>query len=254
MWLMLADQPGFEAGDFSHLRFAQVAGGLPSEDLLSRWRARGVVLQSAYGGTEMGPSVTMMPREFAQTHPGSCGRAVPFSHVRLVGEDGFDVPAGTSGELWVKGPAVSPGYWHGERERDAAWAEGWLRTGDVAWCDDDGFYYLVDRVNDMYKSGGENVAPAEVERVLATHPNVLDVAVTGVPDERWGQVGRAYVVVRPGGAVTLEELREHCARSIARYKAPRSLVVVDELPRNSTGKVSRTALPKHFATAWIQDA
>jgi fatty-acyl-CoA synthase len=108
--------------------------------------------------------------------------------------------------------------------------------------DSDGYYYLVDRVKDMYKSGGENVAPAEVERVLTAHPDILDVAVIGVPDPTWGEVGRAFVVVRPGATVTLEALREFCAERIARYKAPRSLVVVDDLPRNPTGKISKPAL------------
>ena len=247
MWRMLADQPGFEAAEFSHLRFAQTAGGLPAEELLMRWRARGVVLRAAYGGTEMGPGVTTMPGEFAQSHPGSCGRAVPFSHVRLVGEDGTDVLDGQQGEIWVKGPAVSPGYWHGGQSQAVPRPDGWLRTGDVAWRDEDGFFYLVDRINDMYKSGGENVAPAEVERALATHPDVLDVAVVGVPDEHWGEVGRAYVVIRSDSTVTLSELREHCGQTIARYKAPRSLVVVDELPRNSTGKVARALLREHFS-------
>ncbi|WP_236591835.1 MULTISPECIES: AMP-binding protein [Mycobacterium avium complex (MAC)] len=247
MWLMLANQPGFAAADFSQLRFAQIAGGLPAEELLRRWQARGVVLRAAYGGTEMGPGVTTMPAESALTRPGSCGRAVPFSHVRLVGEDGTDVPDGQPGEIWVKGPAVSPGYWQAGRSPVVDRPDGWLHTGDVAWRDADGFFYLVDRINDMYKSGGENVAPAEVERALLTHSAVADVAVVGVPDEHWGEVGRAYVVLAAGASVTLSELREHCRRTIARYKAPRSLVIVDQLPRNSTGKVSRSALREYFA-------
>ncbi|MFC4948059.1 AMP-binding protein [Pseudonocardia sp. GCM10023141] len=248
MWASLTEQPGFAAADFTALRFAQVAGGVPSLTLLQTWRSRGVVLQQAYGGTELGPAVTGMPRDAVAGRPASCGRAVPYTHVRLAGPDGTEVPTGEVGEVWLKGPSVSPGYWRKDGTVDVARTEeGWFRTGDAAWRDEDGFHHLVDRVKDMYKSGGENVAPAEVERVLVTHPDVLDVAVIGIPDEKWGEIGRAFVVVRPGATLTLDALREHCAERIARYKAPRSLVVVAELPRNTTGKISKAALRAYVA-------
>ena len=243
MWAALSAQPGFAAADFSALRFAQVAGGVPPLELLEQWRDRGVVLQQAYGGTELGPAVTGMPRDAVPERPTSCGRAVPFTHVRLVTTEGEDVPAGEVGEVWLKGPSVTPGYWRSDGPVDTARTpDGWFRTGDAARMDDDGFYYLVDRVKDMYKSGGENVAPAEVERALTVHPDILDVAVIGIPDPTWGEVGRAFVVVRPGASITLDGLREFCAARIARYKAPRSLVIVDDLPRNPTGKISKPAL------------
>jgi fatty-acyl-CoA synthase len=243
MWASLTEQPDFASADFSALRFAEVAGGVPALALLETWRGRGIVLQQAYGGTELGPAVTGMPRAAVAGRPTSCGRAVPYTHVRLVASDGTDAPTGAVGEVWIKGPSVSPGYWRKDGTVDTARTEdGWFRTGDAAWRDEDGFHHLVDRLKDMYKSGGENVAPAEVERVLVTHPDVVDVAVIGVPDEKWGEIGRAFVVARTGTAITLDSLREHCAERIARYKAPRSLVVVDELPRNTTGKVSKAAL------------
>jgi fatty-acyl-CoA synthase len=242
MWLMLSEQPAYARGDFSVLRFAQVAGGVPSKDLLERWNAKGVVLRQAYGGTELGPAVTTMPADEVFNRPTSCGRAVPFTHIRLVGTDGADVIGTAVGEVWIKGPSVTPGYWRRDPRQDGSYVDGWFRTGDAAWRDEDGFYYLVDRFKDMYKSGGENVAPAEVERVLATHPDIVDVAVIGVPDSKWGEVGKAFVVVRAGGAVTLEDVREHCARQIARYKAPHHLVVVSELPRNTTGKIVKSRL------------
>jgi fatty-acyl-CoA synthase len=244
MWLMLSEQSAYETGDFSSLRFAQVAGGVPSRELLDRWNAKGVLLRQAYGGTELGPAVTTMPADKVYDRPTSCGRAVPFTHVRLVGEDGADVAGTDVGEVWIKGPSVTPGYWRRDPEKDGAYVDGWFRTGDAAWRDEDGFYYLVDRYKDMYKSGGENVAPAEVERVIATHPDIVDVSVIGVADARWGEVGKAFVVVRPGATVTLEDVREHCARSIAKYKAPHHLVVIDELPRNTTGKVVKANLRK----------
>jgi fatty-acyl-CoA synthase len=243
MWAALAAQPGFAGADFGALRFAQVAGGVPPRELLEQWSERGVVLQQAYGGTELGPAVTGMSRDAVAQRPTSCGRAVPFTHVRLVTPEGADAPVGEVGEVWIKGPSVTPGYWHRDGSIDRARTpDGWFRTGDAARMDSDGYYYLVDRVKDMYKSGGENVAPAEVERVITTHPDVVDVAVIGIPDPTWGEVGRAFVVVRPGATVTLEGVREFCAGRIARYKAPRSLVVVDDLPRNPTGKISKPAL------------
>ena len=135
------------------------------------------------------------------------------------------------------------GYWRTDGTVDPARTpDGWFRTGDAARVDDDGFYYLVDRVKDMYKSGGENVAPAEVERVIIDHPDVLDVAIIGISDDTWGEVGRAFVVLRPGTTITLDELRDYCGARIARYKAPRSLVILDRIPRNTTGKVAKPVL------------
>ncbi len=242
MWLMLSEQPEFETADFSSLRFAQVAGGVPSLELLHTWNSKGVLLRQAYGGTELGPAVTTMPADQVFERPTSCGRAVPFTNVRLVGEDGTDVPGREVGEVWIKGPSVTPGYWRHDPEHDTSYVDGWFRTGDAAWRDEEGFYYLVDRRKDMYKSGGENVAPAEVERVLATHPAVVDVAVIGVPHEKWGEVGKAFIVARPDATLTLEEVRAYTAERIAKYKAPMHLVLLDELPRNSTGKIQKARL------------
>ncbi|MDT4937377.1 MAG: fatty-acyl-CoA synthase [Pseudonocardiales bacterium] len=242
MWLMLSQQPTFADGDFGSLRFAQVAGGVPPLELLDTWNAKGVLLRQAYGGTELGPAVTTMPADEVYNRPASCGRAVPFTNVRLVAPEGGDVAQGEVGEVWIKGPSVTPGYWRRDSEHDGTFVDGWFRTGDAAWCDEDGFYYLVDRFKDMYKSGGENVAPAEVERVLGAHPDIVDVAVIGVADEKWGEVGKAFVVAREGATLSLESLREFCAERIAKYKAPHHLVVVDSLPRNTTGKIVKARL------------
>jgi fatty-acyl-CoA synthase len=251
MWMMLSDAPAYEHGDFSSLRFAQVAGGVPSLELLERWKAKGFVLRQAYGGTELGPAVTSMPVDQVDVRPTSCGRAVPFTHVRLVTTEGSDATGSEVGEVWIKGPSVSPGYWRIDPATDGSHVDGWFRTGDAAWRDEDGFYYLVDRYKDMYKSGGENVAPAEVERVLATHPGIADVAIIGVPDAKWGEVGRAFIVLRAGATLTLEDVHAHCGDFIARYKFPRSLVIVDSLPRNTTGKISKAELRKSAANLTV---
>jgi fatty-acyl-CoA synthase len=238
----VASTSQFGAGDLSAVRYAQVAGGVPSLALLEQWRERGVVLQQAYGGTELGPAVTTMNRDAVAGRPTSCGRAVPFTHVRLVGDDDADVADGEVGEVWIAGPSVTTGYWR--RPVGTGFTDdGWFRTGDAARRDDEGYYYLVDRLKDMYKSGGENVYPAEVERVLADHPDVVEVAVVGVADEQWGEVGRAFVVARTGATVTLDSLAAHCEGRLARYKLPKSVVVVEgALPRNTTGKVPKADL------------
>jgi fatty-acyl-CoA synthase len=189
----------------------------------------------------MGPSVLALhPSIPEKMEAGSVGRPVPYTSVRLVDGDERDVPDGVEGEIWIKGPSVTPGYWG--MESAAFFTDGWFRTGDVARRDADGFYYLVDRVKDMYKSGGENVYPAEVERLLLEHPSVAEVAIVGVRDERWGEVGLAVVVAASGTSVTIKTLTDAIAGRLARYKHPKHVVVVETLPRNVTGKVDKVAL------------
>jgi fatty-acyl-CoA synthase len=144
----------------------------------------------------------------------------------------------------VKGPAITRGYI--DRAPELDFADGWFRTGDVARVDDAGYYFIVDRLKDMYKSGGENVSSAEVEQVLAIHPDVRDVAVIGVHDDTWGEVGLAVVVPREGANLTLDNLRAVCDGRLARFKQPRRLELVDDLPRNVTGKVAKVALRRQF--------
>jgi fatty-acyl-CoA synthase len=165
-----------------------------------------------------------------------------FVEVRIVDREGHDLPPGQNGELLVRGPGVTPGYWRLPEVTAEAIEDGWLHTGDVAVCDEDGYYAIVDRWKDMYISGGENVYPAEVENVLYGHPAVAEAAVIGVPNERWGEVGRAIVVLAPGAAATAADLIAHCSERLARYKVPASVVFVDVLPRNAAGKVLKQDL------------
>ena len=165
---------------------------------------------------------------------------------RIVDRERRDVPPGEVGELWIKGPGVTPGYWRQPETTAESFTEGWLHSGDVARIDGDGYYYIVDRWKDMYISGGENVYPAEVESVLYAHPAVAEAAVIGVPDPKWGEVGKAIVVVKPGYTLTEEEVLRFCEGKIARYKIPKSVVFVDALPRNPAGKVLKTELRRRF--------
>jgi fatty-acyl-CoA synthase len=245
MYDLIADVPDFATGDFSSLRTAIVAGGRLTATLLDKWRATGVRFSPQYGGTETGPSVTALnPDDVNKAVAGSCGSKVMFVDIRLVDAEGRDVPPGHPGEVWLRGPAITPGYIGREPELD--FTDGWFRTGDVARVDDDGCYFLVDRLKDMYKSGGENVSSAEVELVLAEHPAVAEVAVIGIGHPKWGEVGLAVVVPRAGASLTVEQLRESCTGRLARFKQPQALELLEALPRNVTGKVVKDELRRRF--------
>jgi len=243
----IAALPGFDAADLSHARHFITAGAVATPELLQRWADRGIPLQPQYGGTEMGPMATAMDQQgrwLEKSKAGSTGRRAFHTDIRLVDPDGRDVPDGQTGEIWLRGPSITVGYWR--KSRDDYFTGDWFRTGDAARRDSDGFYYLAGRTKEMYKSGGENVYPAEVENVLSVHPEVADVAVIGTPDQRWGEVGVAIVVPAPGAAPTLELLHEFAGDKLARFKLPKKLVLVEELPRNVTGKVSRDALKERY--------
>ncbi len=228
---------------------AFITGGAPmppklAEDLLTD----GVMWANGYGSSEVGTVFGMpLDRAIARAKLGSCGIAAPCIAARLVGLDGRDVKQGETGEIWLGGPAVTPGYWNQPQANAAAFEDRWLRTGDAARQDEDGFYYVVDRWKDMYISGGENVYPAEVEGALCEIAGVRDAAVIGVPDARWGEAGCAYLVVAPGSPVSAGGIAEHFARRLARYKHPAHLRFVDKIPRTATGKIQKDVLRRQFA-------
>lgn len=247
MYRAISAQPTFNSADFSHARQFIIAGAIAEPELLQLWADRGLPLQPQYGGTEHGPMATAVDSPDAWLHKakaGSTGRKARHTEIRLVGSDGQDVANGETGEIWLRGPSVTVGYWR--KDNAEYFTDGWYRSGDAARCDDDGFYYLAGRIKEMYKSGGENIYPAEIERVFAVHPKVADVAVVGIPDERWGEVGLAVVVAAGDVDPTLDELNESAADRLARFKFPKSLIVVNDLPRNVTGKVSRPALKEQY--------
>jgi fatty-acyl-CoA synthase len=229
-YLFMAQQPGFADADLSSLTRAVVGGAPMPEALLETYAARGTAIVQGYGLTEAAPNVLCLPAEDAVRKLGCAGKPYPFVDVRLSAEE----------ELQVRGPNVFPGYWRNETASSAAFtADGWLRTGDVAECDDEGFYRIKGRLKDMFISGGENVYPAEVEAVLHEHPQVVDAAVVGVPDERWGEVGVAFVVCE---GATEEDLLDWCRARLARFKVPKSFRFVVEIPRNGMGKVQKREL------------
>jgi fatty-acyl-CoA synthase len=241
MYLALAATPRFGVADLTSLRLA-LSGGAPiPESLLRTWLDRGLMIIQGYGLTEASPGTTMLRAADGVRKLGTAGTACFYTDVRVVQAD-RPAAAGVPGEVLVSGPNVSPGYWNDEAATAQAFSEEWLHTGDIATVDDEGFLKIVDRVKDMYISGGENVFPAEVERALYDHPSIAECAVVGVPDETWGEVGRAFVVVRAGETLDTDGVLEHLAGRLARYKLPRSVVFVADLPHNASGKLIKSQL------------
>ncbi|HBK09149.1 MAG TPA: acid--CoA ligase [Acetobacteraceae bacterium] len=242
----MGQHPRFGETDMSRLVFAGVGGAPTPDAILRQWQERGALLQQGYGMTETSPLVLVLDKEDAVRKAGSAGKPMLNMQTRVVGDDGTDAPRGTIGELWVKGPNITKGYWQQPDVTAASFTDGWLHTGDAALVDEEGYYFIVDRWKDMYISGGENVYPAEVENVLYQNEAIAEAAVIGVSDTRWGQVGRAVVVVKTGRALTEDDVVAHCAANLARYKLPHSVVFTEALPRNATGKVHKPTLRKTF--------
>lgn len=240
MYQSLAAQPRFAEADLSGLRHALCGGAPIPETLLHTYLDRGIEIIQGYGLTESSPGATMLRAGEGARKLGSAGTPCFFTDLRLIRPDGTPAAVGEPGEVLVEGPNVSPGYWHNPEATAASFDDGWLHTGDVAIRDDEGYIRIVDRVKDMYISGGENVYPAEVEQAIYTHPVVAECAVIGVPDEKWGEAGMAFIRVHDGRNLTHEELIAHLDGRIARYKLPRETVIVAELPHNPTGKLVRS--------------
>ena len=242
-YLFMSQEPAFATSDLSSLRKAVVGGAPMPEALLATWHSRGVAVVQGYGLTEAAPNVLCLPPEDAVRMQGSAGKPYPFVDVALREErSGRLVDGPGSAELVVRGPNVFTGYWNRPQETEAAFADGWLRTGDLAERDEEGFYRICGRIKDMYISGGENVYPAEVESVLFEHDAVADAAVVGAPDERWGEAGVAFVVLDTGADASGEELREWCRARLAAFKVPREVRFVDVLPRSGMNKVLKDEL------------
>jgi fatty-acyl-CoA synthase len=249
VYLFLSQHPAFDETDLSGIR-SWACGGAPMPvPLLERYAERGVVIRQGFGMTETGPTVFLVDEDHAVSKAGSVGKPQAHVDVRIVDRSGNDAVDGENGELLIKGPAVTPGYWRRPEVTAEAIEDGWLHSGDVARRDEDGYYYIVDRWKDMYISGGENVYPAEVENVLFAHPAVAEAAVIGVADERWGEVGRAVVALAEGAEAAPEELIAFCAERLARFKVPKSVVFVEALPRNAAGKVLKQDLRAAHGTS-----
>jgi fatty-acyl-CoA synthase len=241
---LLQHRDALAAADLSSLRLVLSGGEKMPESRLATVLDLfpGLWFADAYGLTETVSSDTFMPYDRMREKIGSVGRPLPHNQVRVADDDGRSVPPGQVGEVLIRGPKVFSAYWRDPEATARTFVDGWLRTGDMGRMDEDGFLYIEDRKKDMIVSGGENIATPEVERVLWEHPDVVEAAVVGHPDERWGEVPHAFVVLRAGATVTDDELRAFCQERLARFKAPRYFTTVSTLPRNPTGKVLKKDL------------
>ena len=247
MYAMMLADPAIETADLSSLTRCTVGGQTISTATMEEWERRtGAPLIELWGMTELG-GVGTTHAFYAHNVHGSIGVSLPGTEARVASFDdpSTRVPAGEAGELMVRGPIVMLGY-YGNPEATAETIEpdGWLHTGDVAVADDEGHFFIVDRRKDMILTGGYNVYPAEIERVISSHPAVAMVAVGSQPDELRGELARAYVVLRPGARATEQDLIDHCRPRLAAYKLPRSVIFVNDLPKTSTGKIMRRELRK----------
>lgn len=240
IWKMLMDAPEFPTANLDSVRWF-ISGGAPLPAFIAEaYEKRGVPLRQGYGLTEVGVNCFTMTDVDARRKAGSIGRPMMFTEVELRDAEGRTVPAGDVGEIYIRGPHVSSGYWNNEEETAAAYAGGgWFRTGDLARRDEEGFFYIAGRRKDMFISGGVNVYPAEIEGVLLLHPAVADAAVIPVPDDAWGEAGIAFVV---GRGVSAGDLTAYLAERIAKYKLPKRFIFVDDLPRSPYGKVEKLKL------------
>jgi fatty-acyl-CoA synthase len=244
----LSLSPRFASADLARVRHWGCGGAPLPESLFRAFLAKGVVVCPGMGMTETGPTVFLMRPEEAVHNIGSIGKPHILTEVRLVDLDGRDVPTGERGEILFRGPNITPGYFNNPGATAAAIDEdGWLHSGDVGRRDEAGNYFIVDRIKDMYISGGENVYPAEVEAVLTNHPAVLEAAVIGVTDERWGEVGHAVIRLRPGKTCEAEEVRVFARKELAAYKVPKHVTIVDDYPRTAAGKVQKHILRQSIA-------
>lgn len=242
---MLLDTPSLAKTSFASVRFVTSGGAPLPVPLIHAFRQiHDIPFKQGFGMTEFGPGCFSMGAEFAQSKAGSIGRPNAFVAARIVDDSGQDLPTGQAGELLLKGPAMCSGYFDDpEATRAAIDAQGWFHTGDIAKIDEDGFFFIVDRKKDMFISGGENVYPVEIERLLYEHPAVKQCAVIGIPDEKWGQVGRAFVVLKAEATAGEDELLAYLRQKLARYKVPKAVRFLSEMPLSPAGKILKRALP-----------
>ncbi len=242
MMKMMSETEQFARASFKTVRYAIVGGEPMPIQQIELWQSKGVPIRQGFGLTEVGPNCFSLQEKDAIRKKGSIGFPNFYIETRVVDDAGRDVGIDQPGELLLRGPVVTPGYWNNDEATAAAITDGWFHTGDIVRKDAEGYFFVVDRKKDMFISGAENVYPAEVERVLYLHPAVREVAVVGVPDPKWGEVGKAFVALRPSEHVSGEELIDFCSDKLAKYKIPRYVEFLGELPKGPSGKILKRTL------------
>ena len=246
IFLFLIQDSDFKSGAMSRLRSVMSGGAPLPVSLIHQYHEAGIILQQGFGMSEAAPGIAALDRDRALAKAGSIGRPLFHMEVRIVDDQNHDQAVGQTGELLIRGPNLMQGYWNRPEATAEAFMEGWLHTGDLARMDEDGDLYIVERKKDMYISGGENVYPAEVENTIFELPQVAEAAIIGVKDKTWGEVGQAIVVLKPGQKLTETEVLNFLKGRLAKYKVPKSVVFVDQLPRNAAGKVLKNVLKEKY--------
>ncbi|MBY0316226.1 MAG: long-chain fatty acid--CoA ligase [Bdellovibrionales bacterium] len=241
---MMVQSKQFEKADLSSIRYAIVGGEPMPIPLIQQWHQKGIPVRQGYGLTEFGPNVFSLNEEHALTKIGSIGFPNFYIQTKVVTPEGSEAKAGEVGELLLRGPMIMQGYWNNAQATAETIKDGWLSTGDLVRHDQDGFFYVVGRKKEMYISGGENIYPAEVEHVLRSHPSIREAAVIGVRDEKWGEVGCAFVV--NSQELHPEQIADYCRERLAKFKVPKHFRFLSALPKGDSGKILKKELQKSF--------
>ncbi len=237
---MMARSPLFEKCQLKKMRYAIVGGEPMPIPAIESWQAKGIPIRQGYGLTEFGPNVFSLNEQDAIRKIGSVGFPNFYIDVKVVDDHGIEVPTNEIGELALRGPMCMNGYWKNEKATTETMRDGWLMTGDLVRQDSEGYFYVVGRKKDMYISGGENVYPTEVEQVIRQIPEVSEVAVIGIPDQKWGEVGRAFVVT--AAPLQQDAVLAHCQKYLAKFKIPKQVAFLASLPKGDSGKILKRAL------------
>lgn len=239
---MMAHSDQFKDTNLSSMRYAIVGGEPMPLEQIKIWGERHIPIRQGFGLTEFGPGVFSLNEEDAIRKMGSIGFPNFYVDVKVVDEAGKNLSANQIGELWLKGPAAMTGYWKNEKATKETFEGEWLKTGDLVKYDDEGYFYVVGRKKEMYKSGGENVYPVEIEKVIQQIPWISEVAVVGVKNPQWGEVGHAFVVAKTWDQFNQEELQKHCEKNLAKFKIPKFFTQLKELPKGDSGKILKRKL------------
>lgn len=241
---MMARSPLFDKVDLSTIRYSIVGGEPMPIELIKIWDKKGIPIRQGYGLTEFGPNVFSLNEEDVIRKIGSIGFPNFYIEAKVVDSEGKELGDNEVGELVLRGPMCMQGYWHNDKATQETIKDGWLYTGDLVRKDSEGYYYVVGRKKDMFISGGENVYPTEIEQILHAHPAILEVAVIGVPDEKWGEVGKAFIVLN-NTQVTADDIQKYCQQNLAKFKIPKHFIFLDSLPKGDSGKILKKKLAEH---------
>ena len=241
---MMARSPLFDKVNLSTVRYSIVGGEPMPIELIKVWDKKGIPIRQGYGLTEFGPNVFSLNEEDSIRKIGSIGFPNFYIEAKVVDNEGKELRDNEVGELVLRGPMCMQGYWHNDKATQDTIKEGWLYTGDLVRRDPEGYYYVVGRKKDMFISGGENVYPTEIEQILHAHPAVMEVAVIGVPDEKWGEVGKAFLVLNDN-KVTVDDIQKYCLQNLAKFKIPKHFVFLNSLPKGDSGKILKKKLTEY---------